>query len=341
MKRLFSIVALIVVLAAAWYAQASLFLTSAERNVLLMDTFVGIRVTDRNAERLAGAAVDEMARLEGLFTAHSADSEVSAISAAYPDAVPVSKEVMDVLLLAQEIHQRSAGAFDITVGGLLRLWGFGTDNTAVPDSDALAYAMQGVGMQYVVIDREAGTVRVTHPATRLDLGGIAKGYIVDKAVELLQKGGARHIIVDAGGDVRIYGGRPGENRFSDARPARIGVKDPQSPDSLIAIVTIMEGAVLTSGNYERFFMAGGVRYSHIIDPRSGYPAQGVASVTIVAQSAALADGIATAAMVLGAEDGLALINSWPGIEGMLITEDEDIVVSDGMARITRILRTDR
>lgn len=326
---------------AAWYVQASLFLTSAERNVLLMDTFVGIRVTGKDADKLAGQAVDEMMRLEGLFTAHAEGSEVSAINSAYPNAVSVSPEVLEVLLLAQDIHLRSAGAFDVTVGGLLRLWGFGTDSPAVPSAEDVAVAMQGVGMQYVVIDREARTVRTTHPATQLDLGGIAKGYIVDKAVELLQKGGAKHILVDAGGDVRIYGGRPGDNRFADPRPARIGVQDPRSRGNLVAIISAMEGAVLTSGDYERFFVHEGVRYSHIVDPRTGYPSRGVSSVTIMTGSAALADGIATAAMVLGAEEGYALINSWSGVEGMLITEDEEIILSAGMAEITEVLRTDR
>jgi FAD:protein FMN transferase len=340
-KRLVAFVGVLIILLAAWYAQASFFLESAERNVLLMDTFVGIRVTGRNAEKMADLAVDEMGRLEGLFTAHSLTSEVAAMNSAYPNAVAVSPEVLEVLLLAEEIHQRSGGAFDVTVGGLLRLWGFGTDDLRVPSEAELSAAMHGVGMQYVIIDRQAGTVRTTHPATKIDLGGIAKGYIVDKAVELLKSGGAKHILVDAGGDVRIYGGRPGENRFSEPRPARIGVQDPRSPRNLVAIVSTFEGAVLTSGDYERFFIADGVRYSHIMDPRSGYPSQGVSSVTVVAESAALADGIATAAMVLGVEEGLSLINSWAGVEGMLITEDEQIVLSTTMADITEILKADQ
>ncbi len=249
--------------------------------------------------------------------------------------------MLEVLLLAREIHQKSDGAFDITVGGLLRLWGFGTEDLRVPSQGEIDSAMHGVGMQYVVIDEETSTVRTTHPATQVDLGGIAKGYIVDKAVQLLQDSGAKHILVDAGGDVRVYGGRPGESRFAPARPARIGVQDPRAAGGLVAIVSTMDGAVLTSGDYERFFFANGVRYSHIMDPRSGYPSQGVSSVTVVAHSAALADGIATAAMVLGAEEGLAFINSWAGVEGMLITEDEDVLLSAAMAEITEVLRTDR
>ncbi|HSL93858.1 MAG TPA: FAD:protein FMN transferase, partial [Bacillota bacterium] len=214
MKRLVTVIAVLMILLAAWYVQASFFLESAERNVLLMDTFVGIRVTGRGADKLVALAVEEMARLEGLFTAHAATSEVTAINSAYPETVRVSSEVLEVLLLAKEIHERSSGAFDVTVGGLMRLWGFGTEDLRVPSEEALAAAMHGVGMAYVVIDEAAGTVRTAHAATQIDLGGIAKGYIVDKAVELLRKGGARHILVDAGGDVRIYGGRPGENRFA-------------------------------------------------------------------------------------------------------------------------------
>ncbi|MDP3058387.1 MAG: FAD:protein FMN transferase, partial [bacterium] len=164
------------------------------------------------------------------------------------------------------------------------------------------------------------------------------GYIVDKAVALLKEAKVKHIIVDAGGDVFISGGRPGRFVWDEARAALVGVQNPFNPSELVAIIRLFHGAVLTSGDYQRFFVQDNVRYSHILDPRTGYPARGVSSVTITGPNAALADAVATAVFVLGRERGLILIDSWPEIEGMIIGEDEQISMSKGMEDITEILR---
>lgn len=337
MKRLIYTSALILLAIAAWQVQASFFLPEADTGVLLMDTFVSIRVIGKNAARLVAEAEAEMARLEAVFSVHVESSEVSRINRSYPEAVQISAEVMEVLLLAREVHNASEGAFDVTVGGLLRLWGFGTDNAAVPEKADLAQAMAGVGLSNVELNEAELTVRLLNPQTRLDLGGIAKGYIVDRAVDLLRDRGARHILVDAGGDVRVFGGRPGENRMAPARAARVGVRHPRSPSALVAIVSVMDGAVLTSGDYERFFVENGVRYSHIIDARTGYPAQGTASVTVVAETAVVADALATAVLVLGPEKGLALLEGWPEVEGMIVTESLEVYMSRGMKIMTEYL----
>jgi len=317
-------------LALSWYLQGTHTLTSASRNVLLMDTFVGLKVTGRQAEKQIVETISEMERLELLFSAHLQDSDVSKINASYPDAVAVSPEVMTVLLTAQELFERTHGTFDVTVGAVLREWGFGTARVGVPKPERLDQAMQGVGFNHVHLDPALGTVRMLHPQTRLDLGGIAKGYIVDVAVEMLSARGMKHVVVDAGGDVRMMGGRPADNQGEQTRAFRIGIQHPRQPGAIIAVVSLFDGAVLTSGDYERFFFVGDTRYSHIVDPRTGYPAQGMSSVTIVTEKAMIADAIATAAFVLGPEEGLKLINSWSGVEGMLVTEDEQIIVSPGM-----------
>jgi thiamine biosynthesis lipoprotein len=317
-----------------WFLQSTYTLSTAGSDVLLMDTFVSLSVTSRNPKVLVEAVVREMELLEGRFTAHVEGSEVHKINNSYPNTVAVSAEVMDVLLLAREIYERTEGAFDVTVGPLLRAWGFGTAEMDVPSAAELARAREGLGFTNVLLDPEGGTVRLLHPDTRVDLGGIAKGYIVDRAMELLAERGAKHAVVDAGGDVRILGGRPGQNARDAARAARVGIRHPRRPGDLIAVVSVFDGSVLTSGDYERYFFVDGVRYSHIIDPRTGYPARGLTSVTIVSQEAMLADSLSTAVFVMGPEKGLELINSWPGVEGMLVTEDEQIIMSEGMARIT-------
>lgn len=333
----FAIVAVVLV-TGAWIAQSYVVVHRAERNVLLMDTFVRLIANGRGAERVLDDAVNEMSRLESILSAHISGSDVSRINASGQAPVQVSKETIEVLERAFLVYSRTNGAFDVTVGAVLRAWGFGTVNQAVPTQEALAQAMSGVGFFNVEFDQKNRTVRLKHPDTRLDLGGVAKGYIVDKAIELIKARGIRYAIVDAGGDVRVTGGRPGQYIWEKPRAVRVGVQDPFFPEGIFAVVETYEESVLTSGDYERFFVQDGVRYTHIIDPRTGYPVRGLTSVTIVTREAALADGIATAVMVMGKEEGIKLINSWDGVEGMLITEDEEVIMSTGMSQITNVLR---
>lgn len=331
------IVALIIVLGTA-IGQDYVVIRSAQENVLLMDTFVQLVAEGRNAEVVLTETVAEMSRLESVLSAHLPGSDVWRLNGAQGQPVTVSQELIDVLERAALVYDKSGGTFDVTIGAVLRTWGFGTDALEVPSAEALAEAMRGVGFSSIVFDAKTCTVQLTNPYTKLDLGGVAKGYIVDRGLEFIRSKGIKHAIVDAGGDVRVMGGRPGKYLWDKARPARVGVQDPVRTDGLIAIVDVSDGSVLTSGDYERFFVQDGVRYTHIIDPRTGYPVRGLTSATIVTEEAALADAIATAVMVLGKDEGMKLINSWDGVEGMLITEDEEILISNGLQSTIQVLR---
>lgn len=334
---MFALIAIVLVVG-AWLAQSYVVINRAERDVLLMDTFVRLIANGRGAEKALDDTIKEMARLESVLSAHLPGSDVYRLNTADGAPVEVSRETIEVLERAALVYERTNGAFDVTVGAVLRAWGFGSANLSVPTAEALARAMSGVGFTNVEIDQGSRTVRLKHPETRLDLGGVAKGYIVDKAMEYIKARKVKHAIVDAGGDVRVTGGRPGQYIWEKPRAVRVGVQDPFSPEGLFAVVETFEASVLTSGDYERFFEQNGIRYTHIIDPRTGYPVRGLTSVTIVTEEAALADGIATAVMVMGKEEGLKLINSWDGVEGMLITEDEEVIMSTGMSQITNVLR---
>lgn len=327
-----------VILLIAILGQDYVTVRTAQRDVLLMDTFVRLVADGRNADKVLTAAIEEMSRLEKILSAHISGSEVWQINFAQGQPVEVSQAVIDVLERAALVYNKSGGAFDVTVGTLLRTWGFGTDTQKVPSPEALAEARQGVGFTNVVFDPEKRIVQLTNLHTKLDLGGVAKGYIVDQAMEFISSMGIKSAVVDAGGDVRILGGRPGQYTWDKHRPARVGIQDPSNPENLIAIVETMNGSVLTSGDYERFFVQDGVRYTHIIDPRTGAPVRGVTSATVVTEEAALADAIATAVMVLGKDEGFKLLNSWDGVEGMLITEDEEIVMTPGFAQVANVLR---
>lgn len=337
-KQLLFALVLLGVVAGAWVLQGYMTMESARRDVLMMDTFVSVLADGRQAERVIDDAVVEMQRLEAILSAHVEGSDVYRINNARGAQVSVSQETIDVLLVAEEAFRRTNGAFDVTIGAVLKLWGFGTDDRHVPSAAEILEAMKGVGFANVEFSREGRWVRLKNVATRLDFGGVAKGYIVDRAAEFIASRGIRHAVVDAGGDVRIVGGRPNIPRWRGARLARVGVQDPTNRERLIAVVSAMDAAVLTSGDYERYFVADGIRYTHIIDPRTGRPVQGLSSVTIVTSKAAVADALATAVMVLGKEAGLALIEDWEGVEALLITAEQELIMSSGMAALTEILR---
>jgi len=338
LKQLLLAFILLVIVSGVWVLQGYLSMESARRDVLMMDTFVSVMADGREAERVLDETVVEMRRLEALLSAHIEGSDVYRINNALGAQVSVSAETIEVLEVAEEVFRRTNGAFDVTIGAVLRLWGFGTEARQVPTAEELLSAMNGVGFTNVEFSREEKWVRLKHPATRLDLGGVAKGYIVDRATEFIYSRGIRHAVVDAGGDVRITGGRPNSPRWLGARKARVGVQDPVNRERLVAVVSVMDGAVLTSGDYERYFVEDGIRYTHIIDPRTGSPVRGLSSVTIVTSKAAVADAIATAVMVLGKEAGLALIEDWEGVEALLITAEQEFIMSSGMAALTEVLR---
>ncbi|MBT9176211.1 MAG: FAD:protein FMN transferase [Firmicutes bacterium] len=335
------VVVAVLLLVAAWAGQESVIVRRAERQVLLMDTFVRLvvhgRLTQAALEETIEATVKEMARLESILSAHATGSDIDKLNNAATEPRQVSEETFAVLERAKQVYERSQGAFDVTVGALMRVWGFGTDQRAVPSPEALTAALSGVGFTYVEMDASQRTVRLTHPKTRLDLGGIAKGYIVDRAIEFLAARGIQYAFVEAGGDVRVRGGYPGQFVWERPRAVRIGVQHPTQRDALIAVVSTHGGAVLTSGDYARYFVQDGVRYTHIVDPRTGQTVRGISSVTIVADEAALADAIATAAMVLGVEQGIALIESFPGVEGLLVTDDGSVVMSQGMSAFAELM----
>jgi len=335
-KILYGLLA-VAILLGVWVLQDYVNMESGRRDALMMDTFVQLLADGRRAEEVLDEVLVEMERLEALLSAHIEGSDVYRINNAATERVYVSQETIDVLLVAKEAYERTGGAFDVTIGQVLRVWGFGTDTRQVPSAQELESAMSGVGFDKVLFDPVQKWVRLTHPATRLDFGGVAKGYIVDRAVELFAARGVKHAVVDAGGDVRIRGGRPHTQRWRPARLAKVGVQHPGDREKLVAVVSVMDAAVLTSGDYERYFVADGIRYTHIIDPRTGLPVRGLSSVTVVTEKAAVADAIATAVMVLGKDEGLALIEAWPGVRGLLITAGGEIIMSSGMAAMTELV----
>ena len=225
------------------------------------------------------------------------------------------------------VSKASSGAFDPTLGEVIKLWGFDTEKPGIPDPDDMKVAIGRVGYQRLDPSSASPSVSQGRDPVWLDLGGVAKGFAVDEAVQILSESSATGGIVNAGGDLRAFGKKAG------GKPWKIGVQDPDNPQELAGVLSIREAAVATSGDYQRYFEEGGVRYHHILDPATGYPARsGLRGATVIAPDCALADALATAAFVLGPEKGLKLLEEWDGVEGVLITEDGKILTTSGIGK---------
>ncbi|MHC5037050.1 MAG: FAD:protein FMN transferase [Planctomycetota bacterium] len=309
-----------------------------ERRVL-MGTEVTITAWDRHKPTTeVASAVKEsfrsMEALERLLTRHDKESELSQLNAqAGSGPVKVGPELLRILQRAQEVWETSQGAFDPTVGPLVALWIRAAKADRLPGKKEIQSALTRVGFGRVQVDGEGGTVAL--PAGfSLDLGGIAKGYIVDEGARGLRKAGIGNVLVEAGGDLAAFGKRP------DGTPWRVGIQNPEeggeSGAGLVGVLGISGRGVTTSGHYRRFSVIQGKKYSHILDPLTGIPVRpSVLSVTVVAPNATQADGLSTAVAVLGADRGLAVIHKVPGVEVFIIRRDErgriGILESAGMS----------
>jgi thiamine biosynthesis lipoprotein len=283
--------------------------------------FVDDRGEER-ARRIARAVEDEARRIEVKFSRFRESSVVSEINRnAGRTPVAVDEETDMLVASALGLAATTGGRFDPTVGALRRAWDFKSGR--VPSREEVSALLPLVDS--AAVSRRDRTVFLRRAGMEIDLGGVGKEYAVDRAAEVLRAEGIRAAIVNFAGDVCTIGSR------GDGRPWKIGVLDPRNGARCrFAVRTLADAGVATSGDYERGFMKDGVRYHHILDARTGWPARGVASATVIAASAFRAGQFATAAFLFGAEAGLALLEETPRVEGALITEDGTILPTTGM-----------
>ena len=291
---------------------------------VVMGTFarvVAVAADSNTAKGCIEAAFAEIEKIDELMSDYKSASEISELNRdGFRRAVKVSKSTYEVLQKSIEFSKLSGGAFDVTVGPLVDLWHSAGDANFLPTDAELQQARSKVGYDKLILDANETSVRFAVKGMRVDLGGIAKGYAIDKAVEAMQKAGAVGGMVIVGGEIQCFG-LPQGNQSK----WRIGLQDPdKAKDGFDAGTTLLvlhltDGAVATSGHYRRFVTIGGKRYSHIIDPESGHSSKNLASVTIICPSSIYADALATAVTVMGKEKGLALIETIPETEAILIT----------------------
>jgi len=287
----------------------------------LMGTIVEISIChteEPQALIVLQKAFEEMARIENMMSQYREGSEISRINAqAFGHPVKVSDELFDLLQESVKYNEITQGAFDISVGPLMKLWPFYKEEIVLPSPQKITAALRSVGTDKSRLDAREKTVEFSQPSMALDLGGIAKGYAVDRAIKVIKAAGVKCALVNAGGDLYALGKKP------DGKNWRMGVQHPRELDRLVCAFDIENEAIATSGDYERFFIKDGRRYCHILDPTTGMPATGSVSVTIRANNATQADALATGVFVLGPEKGLDLVESLPGVEGAVIFQGGD------------------
>jgi FAD:protein FMN transferase len=291
---------------------------------------------DEAAVRLAGsAALAEIHRLEGLMSDWREETEVGRINARAGEPVPVSPETFEVFSRSRWMSERSEGAFDVSFNVLHDVWKFGDaaeNPPRLPEARHVRQRRARIDYRKVRLDPEARTVTID-PGMRVGLGGIAKGYAVDRAARQLRERGVAAFLVQAGGDLYGAGRKP------DGSPWVSGIQDPRGPrGTFFAALELTDAAFSTAGDYARSFVVGGKRYHHIIDPRTGYPATACRSVTVWAPDAFTADAVDDAVFILGPERGLELVASLPGVGAVIVDADNRVIVSprlEGKVRIER------
>lgn len=297
----------------------------------MMGTRVHIAVQGAHAEPLKAAqlaAFGRMAALEALMSHYAPTSRVAAINLMAGIApVAVEPELMQVLAMARQVSRRSDGAFDVTIGSVGR-WHFDASDPRMPAPGYIAAHLHDVDWRNLVLDERAGTAYLTRRGMRTDLGGIAKLYILQAGLQALREHGVDHALVNGGGDVVAMSA-------AGARPWRVGIRDPRHPERLLGTVDVRGGFVASSGDYERFFERDGRRYHHVLDPETGYPAQGPRGVTLVGHDLASVNGVGAATMVLGTRAGRELVLGTAGVQALIAARDGELWMTDGMRRAMR------
>ncbi|MEE2757250.1 MAG: FAD:protein FMN transferase [Myxococcota bacterium] len=297
---------------------ASASSAKVSRQAHLMGTtftiIVGDEITEARAEQVMDGAFKEVARIESLMSEWLPNSEISNINGnAGRLPTKVSVETMNVLSTALNVSRLSKGAFDPTWACLRGLWSFKDENPRLPKRSELLRRLKSVDYNKIIVSETDRTIYLAESGMALGLGAIAKGYAIDRVKELLRGQGIKNFIIDGGGDLHASGRKPDG-------PWTVGIRHPRQAELLVEF-PIRDRSIVTSGDYERFFMMGSRRYHHILDLKTGMPARNSVSVTILADDAIFADAIATAVFVMGPADGLKLVDSMSGVDAIILAPD--------------------
>lgn len=321
-----AVVFILAVIAVGIYQNRSV--KTVTKSGFLLDTFVSITLFDETDESLLEAPYERIAELNDVLTAFRAGSDCQLIQDnAGIMPVSVSDDTIAIIKESLKFSALSDGKFDVTIGPLVDLWGIESPEVKeAPALDQIEQAKALIDYQKIVLDETNKTVYLTDPGMSVNFGAIAKGYIADEIMQMLRDEGVQHALIDLGGNILVMGGKTAKQPFG------IGVEDPLNPgQGYIGVISLSDGSVVTSGNYQRYFTdSNGVRYHHILDPDTGYPADtGLIQVSVIAQNSIDADALSTTLFLLGTEKGLELVESMDQVEAIFITDDHQIIMSSG------------
>lgn len=291
-----------------------------------MGTDTSIQVWGDNQAQCDAAVIDALAeirRLDAMMTDWKTESPLMDVNHAAGDhPVRVPPEILFCVERSLQLSELTGGAFDISFAGAGKLWNWKAPEPKVPDPETVKAALANVGWKGIVVDHDKSTVFLTRPGMRIGLGGIAPGYAGDRAMEKIRGHGIRTAIVNMSGDLMVIGEKDALRNVS--------IRHPRRPGEMIATVPVVNAAVGTSGDYERFFEKDGKRYCHIIDPRTGYPADQCQSVTVFGPNLGVANALAVGVFVLGPEKGMELVERLDGVQAVIVAADGTLSVSKGL-----------
>ena len=303
----------------------------AQQQFFAMDTVMSITAYGSDGETAVAAAVAKVNALEGLLSRTREGSDIFILNS--EGTAVISEDTASVLSHALEWNAKTDGAFDVTIAPVVTAWGFGgAGEHQVPSPEKLNELLTLVGSDALTLDGAEATL--TRPGTEVDLGGIAKGYAAGQAEQILRDRGVASALLDLGHNITVIGSKP------DGSAWRIAVQDPADASGTVGVLSLRDLSAVTSGGYQRYFEQDGRIYHHIIDPRTGYPARsGIVSATVICSDPALGDLLSTAAFVLGAEDALALWRTEGGFDLLLVTEENTVIVTEGVADLFELNET--
>lgn len=322
-------IGIILVLIGTFICSANAQSNKSYKEVLLLmgSRFEITAVSDNEvqAKKAIAQGIAEIKRIENLISSWNPNSQTSKIIAnAGIKSVVVDQELFNLIRRSIKISKLTHGAFDISYASMDKIWKFDGSMKVMPDSLSVANSVSKINYKNIILNEEKHAVFLKEPGMKIGFGAIGKGYAANKALDLMEKMNLDGALVNASGDLISWGKDEGGKDW------KIGISNPKNKNQIYSWLTIGETAVVTSGNYEKFVEFNGIKYSHIIDPRSGYPVKGLSSVTIICPNAELADALATSVFVLGKEDGLKLINQLKGIECILVTDNQKLITSTNL-----------
>lgn len=293
------------------------------RLVTLMGSKFEITLVDKDslsAEKNIDKSIDEIRRIENLISEWKPETQISEVNRnAGIKPVKVDPEVFALTEKGIFFSKLTDGAFDISIVAMDKIWKFDDSMNELPSEESIKNSVKNVGYQNIILDKINSTIFLKNKGMKIGFGSIGKGYAADKTRELMKSFGVKAGIINASGDISTWGIQP------DGKPWAIGINNPFKDDKIAAVLFLNENAVTTSGSYEKYAEIHGKRYSHIMNPKTGYPSTGLTSVTVVGPNATMANGFSTSIMVLGKKEGLKLIKKFPEYQYLLITDSGKII----------------